>query len=47
MYTEGKIIIDGKAVCYSCKHFEEPSIYGIDKGRISKLELKQNGKKSI
>lgn len=37
---EGKYIV----IKYSCKHFEEPSNFGIDNGRISKLELRQEGR---
>lgn len=29
---------------YCCKHFEEPSKFGIEGGRISKLMLRQNGR---
>ena len=40
MWTNGIIEIDGISVECCFKHFEESSVYGIDKGRISKLELK-------
>lgn len=48
MWTEGTIGVpagDGKmtAVHYWVKHYDEPSEWGIDGGRISKLMLKQNG----
>lgn len=49
MWKEGTIGVpdkDGKytAVRYCAKVFDEGSIYGINEGRISKLELRQNGK---
>ena len=48
MWSEGAIGVpgaDGKLVSikYWVKHYEEPSRYGIKKGRISKLTLRQNG----
>ena len=39
MWEEGKLIIDGEVFEYEIKVFKEPSEFGIDKGRISKLEL--------
>lgn len=49
MWTEGTIGVkdeNGRMVSlsYWVKHFEEPSHFGIDEGRISKLMLKQDGK---
>ena len=50
MWSEGVIGVpsetDGKsiAVHYWVKHYENPSKYGIDNGRISKLMLKIDGK---
>ena len=49
MYKKGTIEVknsQGKTetVHYYCKYFDEPSQYGIENGRISKLTLKQNGK---
>ena len=49
MYKKGTIEVknsEGKTetVHYYCKHFDEPSQYGIENRRISKLTLKQNGK---
>lgn len=49
MWSNGAIGIknkDGKyvEVKYCCKHFEEPSEFGIENGRISKLTLRQNEK---
>jgi hypothetical protein len=29
---------------YWCRHFDEPSEWGIDEGRISKLEIRIDGK---
>ena len=48
MWSEGTIGVpgtDGKMVSikYWVKHYEEPSRYGIEKGRISKLTLRQGG----
>lgn len=39
MWTQGKV--DGFSYCI--KHYEEGSIYGIDEGRISKLEMRKDG----
>lgn len=49
MWTKGTLDVLGKngesvAVDYWCKHFDEPSFYGINEGRISKLEIRQNGR---
>lgn len=44
MWTNGVIKIDKTSVTFSVKHFEEPSEFGIDEGRISKLELRVKGK---
>jgi hypothetical protein len=43
MWIEDTIIIDGKVIQYYIKHFETPSKYGINGGRISKLELRYQG----
>ena len=40
MWTKGKI--DGYSYC--AKHYEEGSHYGIGGGRISKLEIRKDGK---
>ena len=40
MWTNGAIKIDDTSVAFYIKHFEEPSEFGIDEGRISKLELR-------
>ena len=39
-WTKG--ILNGYAICF--KHFEEGSQYGINEGRISKLEIRKDGK---
>lgn len=40
MWTKG--MVDGYDYCI--KHFNEGSIYGIDGGKISKLEIRRDGK---
>lgn len=44
MWTEGKIECNGAVYCYCCKHFEEPSEFGINCGKVSKLDIRRNGK---
>ena len=44
MWTKGKITVEGVTFEYWMKHFEEPSCFGINEGRISKLELREGGK---
>lgn len=39
MWHEGKFEIDGVFLEYSTKVYDEPSKYGINGGRISKLEI--------
>ena len=43
MWTRGEIIINGIRFKYWVKHFDEGSKYGIDDGKISKLEIKRDG----
>ena len=43
MWTEGSLKIGTSVFHYWAKHFDEPSRFGIDGGRISKLMLKRNG----
>ncbi len=48
MWSKGIVIVGGEneekvSIKYWCKHFDEPSVYGINEGRISKLMLEQNG----
>ena len=44
MFSEGSINIEGVEVFYSVKHFDKGSEWGIEGGRISKLECRANGK---
>lgn len=37
------ITINNEAYNFTMKHFPQPSIYGIDGGRISKLDIRHNG----
>jgi hypothetical protein len=39
MWEKGTLEIEGKTVKYELKHYDEPSGYGIEGGRISKMEL--------
>lgn len=43
MFSDGELLIDGVTVTYDIKHYQEPSIYGIDEGRISKMVLEIDG----
>lgn len=48
MWDEGTLLVDGTNVKYWVKHFTEPSDdYGIDGGRISKMELRIDGKVTL
>ena len=42
MWSKGEIKIEGIRVQYWVKHYEEGSKFGIDGGRISKLECRVN-----
>lgn len=42
MWEHGMLNVENQNVSYSMKVFEEPSKYGINGGRISKLTLKAN-----
>nr|DAS04075.1 MAG TPA: hypothetical protein [Caudoviricetes sp.] len=42
MWEHGSLKVENQNVSYSMKVFEEPSKYGINGGRISKLTLKAN-----
>ena len=44
MWSKGSIKIEGTEVQYWVKHFDEGSEFGIDGGRISKLECRADGK---
>lgn len=39
MWTKGTEKINGQTYYYEVKHYEEPSEYGINGGRISKLYI--------
>ena len=39
MWESGKIIVDAEVFEYHVKVYEKPSKHGIDKGKISKLEI--------
>lgn len=43
MWNEGTLRIRTSIFHYWVKHYEEPSVYGINEGRISKLMLKRDG----
>ena len=43
MWSKGNIEIDGTKIEYWVKHFEEGSEFGIDGGKISKLECRIDG----
>ncbi|CDG03754.1 hypothetical protein [Lactococcus lactis] len=47
MWTKGSIEIDGVEVVFEMKHFEQPSAFGINQGRISKLTLWIDGKEVL
>lgn len=44
MWSKGSIEIDGTKVQYWVKYFDEGSEFGIDGGKISKLECRVDGK---
>jgi len=43
MWTQGTINYNGRAYRYSVKHFEEPSEFGYNEGRASKIWIERNG----
>jgi hypothetical protein len=48
MWTNGSLLIDGTVVKYWVKHYDEPSEdYGINGGRIFKMELRVGGKVTL
>lgn len=48
MWEKGTLLIDGTTVKYCVKHYGEPSEeYGIEGGRISKMELRIDGKVTL
>ena len=42
MWTEGTIRVGASVFHYWVKHYEEPSIYGYEEGRASKITLRRN-----
>ncbi len=42
MWTEGTIRVRASVFHYWVKHYEEPSIYGYEEGRASKITLRRN-----
>lgn len=45
MWSKGSLNINGTECSYWVKHYDEPSeTYGINEGRISKLEIRIAGK---
>jgi hypothetical protein len=47
MWEKGTLEIEGKTVKYELKHYDEPSEYGIECGRISKMELRMGSKTTL
>lgn len=44
-WETGSLLINGTVVKYAVKHYDEPSeTYGLEGSRISKMELRINGK---
>ena len=44
MWTEGTIQVGKIIFHYWVKHYEEPSTFGYEEGRASKISLRRNGK---
>ena len=44
MWTHGITNYNGKTYRYSVKHYEEPSCFGYDEGRASKIWIERDGK---
>ena len=44
MWSEGSIKVRNSLFHYWVKHYDEPSEWGINEGRVSKLTLKRDGK---
>ena len=42
MWTEGTIQVGTSTFHYWVKHYEEPSIFGYEEGRASKITLRRN-----
>lgn len=48
MWEKGSLLIDGTIVKYCVKHYDEPSeTYGLEGGKISKMELRINGRVTL
>ena len=45
MWTQGTINYNGRAYRYSVKHFDEPSEFGYNEGRASKIWIEKKKKK--
>lgn len=44
MWTNGTVNYNGKEYHYSVKHFEDPSEFGYNRGRTSKLWIERDGR---
>lgn len=44
MWTQDTITYNGKAYRYAVKHFEEPSEFGYNEGRASKIWIERGGR---
>ena len=44
MWTQGTINYNRKAYRYSLKHFDEPSEFGYNEGRASKIWIERDGR---
>ena len=47
MWDKGTLEIDGTKVDYWVKHYEKGSEFGIDEGRISKLDCRLDGERIL
>ena len=43
MWTCSRLKYNGRVYIYNIKHFEEPSIYGYNEGRASKIWIQRDG----
>ena len=43
MWTCSRLEYNGRVYIYNIKHFEEPSIYGYNEGRASKIWIQRDG----
>lgn len=44
MWTQGVINYNGQAYTYYIKHFDEPSVFGYNEGRASKIGIHRDGR---